>query len=108
MALEVRHEVLNRGSVVVNAKTRRVIHANRAFCKHVGRSLKELRSKPFTEFLHPNYRGDTEKKAEAMETRDEVATSYKNAWIRPNGTEAGLMWDAVIFDGYYTCDVTLL
>ena len=98
------HNIDERGQVIADAKTDRIIYANKAFLDHVGRDIKELRSKPFIDFI--NESDSTEAIAKELKGGD-TTYDFENTYIRPDGTKAVCVWRSVIHNGNYVCTVKL-
>lgn len=94
----------DRGQVIADVKTKRIIYANQSFLRHIGRSLEELRNKPFTDFI--NDAEDTDAAVEVLKDGQSLF-SYENDYIRPDGSLAHCEWRAIIYDGNYVCTTKL-
>ena len=101
------HEIDNQGQVIADAQSGRIIYANKAFLKHIGRSIKEMRSRPFIDFVSDQYKDETMKAAEDL-IHEQTVYDFENAYIRPDGSDAYLKWRAVMYGGLYACNVDLI
>jgi PAS domain-containing protein len=101
------HEIDSQGQVIADVKTDRIIYANKAFLKHIGRSIKEMRSKPFIDFVSDQYKGKTMKASDDL-VHGMTVYDFENAYQRPDGSDAYLKWRAIVFGGLYACNVELI
>lgn len=98
------HNMDERGQVIADVKTKRIVYANQSFLRHIGRNMKELRSTTFTDFIKDA--DDTDAAVEVLQSGESLF-SYKNDYIRPDGSLARCEWRAIIYDGQYVCTTKL-
>ena len=107
LGLMLIHNIDKDGQVIADARTHRIIYANKSFLDHIGRDIKEMRSRPFIDFVPDQYKDKTMKAADDL-VHGLTVYNFENAYVRPDGTEAHVKWRAVVFGGIYACTVELI
>lgn len=107
LGLQLIHSLDDRGQVIADARTRRIIYANKTFLNHIGRDIKEMRSRPFIDFVSDQYKDVTMKAADDL-VHGTTVYNFENAYKRPDGTDARVKWRSVVFGGIYACTVELI
>ena len=69
---------------------------NPAWEKLLGYSLKELNSRPFIDFLHPEDRDRTHFEFERVLSGKKLKAQFQNRYIKKDGTEVWLSWSGVM------------
>lgn len=72
---------------------------NRAWEMTLGWSEKEILSKPFIDFVHPQDRQKTISKYQELISSQQQLTAFENRYLCKDGSSLWLLWNAVSFNG---------
>lgn len=104
--LYLRFLVNPRGVVFVSVKSGRIEYANPVFLTKTGWTLKEYRSRPFTDFIHEDDIAATTQEAERM-ANSNVSSGFINRYKKPDGSTITVKWGAsAIVEGYFLSECT--